>query len=109
MAHIGADATPTSCKVNGEGMFNLLVNAGGWADTRDKLPVGRALEHTEQHLIERFKPGGQLDLPLLIALPALFLEESSDRGNQVARVGTITRARVSGRDLLLEYAYDVEI
>jgi hypothetical protein len=88
-------------------MFNLLVSASGWAEARVTLPAGRALEHTERHLSERFRPGGQLDLPSLIALPTLFLEESSGRGDQVARVGTITRARVSGRDLLLEYAYDV--
>ena len=73
-------------------MFNLLVSASGWAEARDTLPAGRALEHTERHLIERFRPGGQLDLPSLIALPTLFLEESSGRGDQVARVGTITRA-----------------
>ena len=88
-------------------MFNLLVSASGWAEARDTLPAGRALEHTEQHLIERFRTGSQLDLPSLIALPTLFLQESSGRGDQVARVGTITRARVSGRELLLEYAYDI--
>jgi hypothetical protein len=30
----------------------------------------------------------------------------SGRGDQVARVGTITRVRISGRDLVLEYLYD---
>lgn len=90
-------------------MFNLLVSGSGWADARDTIPEGRALEYTEQHLIQKFKPEGQLDLPALISLPTLFLEESSARGDQVARVGTITRARISGRDVVLEYAYDPAI
>jgi len=70
---------------------------------------GRTFEYTERDLEERFKPGGQLDLAALAALPALFVEETSGRGDQVARVGTITRARMSGRDIALEYAYDPSI
>jgi hypothetical protein len=87
-------------------VFNLLVSGSGWADARDTLPAARALEYTEKHLMDRFKLDGQLDLPALISLPTLFLEESSDRGNQVARIGTITRARISGREIVLEYTYD---
>ena len=90
-------------------MFNLLVKGAGWAGTRDTMSEGRALEFTEPHLVERFRPQGILALPELIALPALFLEESSDSTNPVARVGTITRARVSGREIALEYAYDSSI
>lgn len=87
-------------------MFNLLVSGSGWADARDTMTEGRALEYTELNLMEIFKPGGQLDFPALISLPTLFLEESSGRGDQAARVGTITRARISGRDIVLEYTYD---
>jgi hypothetical protein len=87
-------------------VFNLLVSGSGWADARDTLPAARALEYTEKHIIDRFKSGGQLDLPALTVLPTLFLEESSDRGDQVVRIGTITRARFSGREIILEYTYD---
>jgi hypothetical protein len=90
-------------------VFNLLVSGSGWGDARDTMPEGRALEHTEQGLVKKFKPGGQLDLPALTSLPTLFLEESSPSGDQVARVGTITRARISGRDIVLDYAYDSAI
>lgn len=90
-------------------MFNLLVSGGGWAADRDTLPTGRVLEYTEDHLRARFKPDGQLDLQALLALPALFLEETSGRGEQIARVGTITRARVSGREIALEYFFDPSI
>lgn len=90
-------------------MFNLLVSGSGWADTRDTIRAERALEYTEQHLKQTFEPGGQLDFQALIALPTLFLEESSAQEDQIARVGTITRARMSGRDILLEYSYDQDI
>lgn len=90
-------------------MFNLVVSGKGWADARDTMAEDRAFEYTEPHLVSKFKPGGKLAFPELISLPTLFLEESSNRGDSVARVGTITRARVSGRDIVLEYAYDVAI
>jgi hypothetical protein len=87
-------------------LFNLLVSARGWADARDRLLESRAFEYTDQHLIDRFKPGGKFDFSALISHPALFLEEMSGRGGQVARVGTITRVRISGRDLVVEYVHD---
>lgn len=90
-------------------MFNLIVKGNGWADGQDSMFGGRTFEYTEQHLVERFKPNGQLDLGSLATLPTLFVEETSGRGDQVARVGTITRARLSGRDIALEYIYDPSI
>lgn len=90
-------------------MFNLLVSGNGWADMRDTMYGGRTFEYTEQHLVDRFRPDGQLDLQALAELPTLFVEESSGRGNQIARIGTINRARLSGRDIALEYTYDPTI
>jgi len=90
-------------------VFNLIVKGSGWAEGRDTISGGRTFEYTEQHLIERFKPGGHLDLVSLATLPTLFVEETYGRGDQSARVGTITRARVSGRDIALEFAYDLGV
>lgn len=90
-------------------MFNLIVKGNGWADGRDSMLGGRAFEYTEPHLVERLKPGGQIDLAALATFPTLFVEETSGRGDQVAHVGTITRARMSGRDIALEYVYDPSI
>ena len=87
-------------------MFNLLVSGSGWANAHDTMPEGRALEYTQQYLRDQFRPNDQLDFAALLALPTLFMEESSGRGDQIARVGTITRARLSGRDIVLEYTYD---
>lgn len=90
-------------------MFNLIVKGNGWAEGRDSMYGGRTFEYTAADLVERFKPNGQLDLAALATLPTLFVEETSGVGNQVARVGTITRARISGRDIALEYSYDPSI
>ena len=67
-------------------MFNLLVSGSGWSEARDTIRAERAFEYTEQHLLERCKPDGQIDFSALITLPALFLEESSAQGDEVARV-----------------------
>jgi hypothetical protein len=56
--------------------------------------------------VERFEPQNELDLAALSALPTLFVEETQGRGNEVARIGTIIRATLHGRDVSLEYAYD---
>lgn len=88
-------------------MFNLLVKSKAWASGRDTIPIGRVFEYTDPRLVERFKAGGQLDLQAISTLPTVFMEETSrQQQGQVARVGTITRARLSGSDVALEYTYD---
>lgn len=87
-------------------MFNLVVKWNPWAEGRDSIPRSRAFEYTEQQLVDRFEPQSQLDLAALSRLPTLFVEETQGRGDEVARVGTITRATIHGRDILLEYVYD---
>jgi hypothetical protein len=90
-------------------MFNLIVNAAGWADGRDTFLASRAFEYTDDPLVARFKPGGQLDFPALMALPTLFVQETSGQNDQVAHVGTITRARITGTNIALEYTYDLDV
>jgi hypothetical protein len=90
-------------------MFNLLVKSQSWADGRDTITNARVFDETEQSLVDRFKPGGQLDLVALAALPTLFVQETSGQNAQVARVGTITRARMNGPNIVLEYTYDLTV
>jgi hypothetical protein len=90
-------------------LFNLLVKFAPWSDGRDTIPSGRVFEYTDQTVIDRFKPKDQLDLGALSSLPTLFLEETSGQGNQFARVGTITRARIAGQNIALEYTYDLTV
>jgi hypothetical protein len=86
-------------------MFNLLVKAQSWGDGRDTMLASRAFDYAEKSLVDRFKPGGQLDLVALAALPTIFVRETYGE-NQVARVGAITRARMNGRGIALDYTYD---
>jgi hypothetical protein len=90
-------------------MFNLIVKYNAWAEGRDTIPLGRTFEFTEDDLVARFKPNGQLDLAALIELPTVFMQETSGQGTEAARVGTILRARVSGSNVALDYTYDLGI
>lgn len=90
-------------------MFNLIVKYSAWADGRDSLPTGRIFEYTDDNLVARFKPGGELDFSALLTLPTLFVQETSGQGDQTARVGTIFRARNSGTNVTLDYAYDLAV
>jgi hypothetical protein len=90
-------------------MFNLLVKYRSWGDGRDAIPAGRVFEYTNEALVARFKPEGQLDLTALTTFPTLFVQETSGQQDQIARVGTITRARMNGGDVVLDYAYDLSI
>jgi len=87
-------------------LFNLLVKFSPWADGHDTISVGRTFEHTDDVLIDRFKPRGQLDLAALVALPTLFVQETSGQRDQVAHAGTITRARINGPNVALEFIYE---
>jgi hypothetical protein len=90
-------------------MFNLLVKYQPWGNGRDTFLSGRVFEFTEQSLIDRFSPGGQLNLEQLAALPTLFVQETAGQADQVAHVGTITSARMNGREIVLDYTYDMSI
>ena len=86
-------------------MFNLIVKGSGWAEDLDTFPGGRVLEYTEQPLVDRFKPNGLLDLAALITLPTVFVQETFGQEDQIARIGRILHANMSGRDVALEYIY----
>jgi hypothetical protein len=73
------------------------------------MPLDRVFEYTDASMVGRFRPGGQLDLAALGAIPTLFAQEIGGEGEQVARVGTISRARISGPNVALEFSYDAEI
>jgi hypothetical protein len=86
------------------------VSAGGWSGVRDTIPHGRLFEYTKAHVKDRFISNGNIDFNALISLPSVFLEETYNGGvNQAVRVGTITRARISGREIAIDYAYDPSI
>ena len=85
-------------------MFHLLVKYDGWASARDSMPQGRVFEYTHDTIVEQFKPGGTLNTDLITSLPALFVSERNGKGDQRARVGSITRAQFSTKDVSVEYS-----
>jgi hypothetical protein len=90
-------------------MFNLIVKFQPWADGRDSIPLGRALEYTEDSLKFRYQPKGELDLEAIRQLPTLFVQETSREGSQLARSGSITRARIENRNIILDYVFDTGV
>lgn len=56
-----------------------------------------------------FKKDGIHLVEKLIKLPTQFLEETSGREDQLARVGQINRARINRDDLAIEFSYDQSI
>jgi len=90
-------------------MFNLIVKGMGWANNRDSLLAARVFEYTERPLLERYAPERSPDIDAVMKLPTIFMGETSGQPDQVARVGYVTRVRPSGRDLLLEYTYDLDL
>ncbi len=87
-------------------MFHLLVKYDGWAPARDSLDKSRVFEYTDDHIAERFKPRGTLDSEQVSRVPALFASESGGSGSQVARVGYITRAILTGTKVTIEYSFE---
>ncbi|WP_170971951.1 hypothetical protein [Rhodobacter sp. SY28-1] len=87
-------------------MFNLLVQSGGWPAHQSDFESSRIFEYTDDHIRDLFTVGGRPNFRDLMALPALFMPEQNS-GDNMARVGTITRVTSSGaRSVRIEYSYD---
>ncbi len=88
-------------------MFNLLMFNVDWTSGRATVPIGRMFEYTDDHVADQFRHEGNPILDRLTSLPCLFCEEGTT--DEVAYVGQINRARVTGRDLALEISFDAEV
>lgn len=88
-------------------MFNLLMFNVDWSSGRATVPVGRMFEYTDDHITSQFQDNGNnVLLDRLSSLPCLFCVEGIEQ--EKAYVGQINRARIAGRDLLLEVSFDTE-
>jgi hypothetical protein len=88
-------------------MFNLIVRWFDWGDGNGALPLGRMFEHTDDPIAERFRVNGSPAIEQLMQLPCLFMNEGVD--DQVCHVGTITRCRIVGREIVFEFALDGDV
>ena len=85
-------------------MFNLVMRSFDWRIGRGTMPIDRFFEHTEESLANKFRQGNIVILDKLIRYPCLFMQEG--KGNEVAYVGQVNRARVSGDNVIFEYCID---
>jgi hypothetical protein len=88
-------------------MFNLLMFHNDWASGRVTVPIDRIFEYTEIGVAEQFQNQGSPALDRLADLPCIFCEEGTN--DEVAFVGQINRAKLSGRDVIVEYSFDAEV
>lgn len=88
-------------------MFNLLMFNVDWSSGRAMVPMGRMFEYTDDYITEQFRRDGDVLLDRLTSLPCLFCEEGT--ADEPAYVGQINRARISGRDVVLEISFDAEV
>src|SRR5205085_9682851 len=90
-------------------MFHLLVKGGSWAQSKDSLHRERVFEYTGDAIIKQFESDGTLNAERIISLPALFVSETTRKGDQKARVGSIIRVQVLGNKVNVEYSFDEAI
>jgi hypothetical protein len=88
-------------------MFNLIVSGRLENDRRGSIPAERVFENTPEELEDRFMRSGILDISGVMALPTLFLEEGI--GDEIARIGWLTRIERNGTDYQLHYSIDLDI
>jgi len=87
-------------------MFNLVMGPL-WGGGRDTMLLSRVFEYTDDEVANKFRVGTNIRLNELTRLPCLFMQEGVR--DELAYVGTITLARISGKDIVLEYTFDLDI
>ena len=83
------------------------MRSGPWDAGRDTVLLGRLFGYTHDEIAAAFKDGNRVLFDKLIQLPCLFMQEGT--GDQLAYAGTITRARVAGVQISIEYTFDLDI
>lgn len=78
-----------------------------WDEGSSTMRLERMFEDTEENLRAQFKEGELPNLKKLVKLPCLFIPEGT--GDQICRVGHISRARISGGEVSFDYTLDPDI
>lgn len=88
-------------------MYNLVVHYMPWEAGSGTVSASRLFEYTDDELQDQFTNGDSILLDKLIRYPCLFMCEGTE--DELAQVGTITRARRSGKDILIDYVFDPNV
>lgn len=86
-------------------MYNFLMSFGGWNSNRDTISLSRFYPRN----MEIFKVKNGIVPAELLALPALLMPEVDKSENQIARVAQLHSAKISGRDVIVDYVIDQDI
>jgi hypothetical protein len=78
-----------------------------WAGSAEVMPIDRIFEYTDDHIKSKYVQNNSIDLDALTHLPTLFMQEGM--ADELVYVGTLSRARVIGRDVEFEYTIEREI
>lgn len=90
-------------------MFHLMVKYSGWSQPRDVLPEDRLFEYTDPAFIAACRSEHTLNVDRLRSWPALFMTEIDGTGEQHARVGRISSARIAAGEVRIEHSTDATI
>lgn len=71
------------------------------------MSLERMFEYTEKHLAAYFMTDGTPNFDLLIQHPCLFMDEGIR--DEVAYVGRVTKHRISGKEIAIQYQIDREV
>jgi len=88
-------------------LYNLLVKYSEWEGGRETMLLSRLFECAEDSIAALFKDDNSVLLDELIQLPCIFMREGE--GDELARVGTITRARIVGNEVAFDYTFELDI
>lgn len=88
-------------------MYNLIVSNRLEDKRRGLIDAGRVFEHTSDSVADQFMPAGVLDIPALLSLPTIIMEEGVS--DEIAGIGYLTRIEVRGTDFQFHFALDPEI
>ena len=88
-------------------MYNLLVQYMPWEPGSGTVLTSRLFEYTDDELVDRFTNGDAILLDKLIQHPCLFMREGTE--DEPAQIGAITRARSSGKNVLIDYVFDPNV
>jgi len=71
------------------------------------MPIGRVFEYTEAYVVDQFRQGKSIFIEQLTRLPCLFMQEGVE--DEIAYVGQINRATITGEDVYFDYVLDADV
>lgn len=88
-------------------MFNLIVSGRVDNDRRGFIMAGRVFGYTTDEVKNQFVNGADIDFQSVMKFPTLLMDEGT--GDEVARIGWLSRVNRKGSDYQLDYAIDPDL